>query len=235
MSEERIPKRVKIDEKWYRAGKEADGTFSFKDDSNYHGSTTKVEYTAKKPNPVLHPNFFHIFNTNGSQVGEFWTEPKSYSGCISDLETEEGSSSYSSDDEPTPSYSQSVVGRALGEDGGPSFWTIVALFFLAFWSYIKGPFVALSSIGETAYRKEWWGTVVRTTLLSFLFILIFVGIFADKNEVVFLVIFMILFLGFFMLPIIVVSIRRARDAGMQWWLALIPGVNIIVCGFFPSK
>jgi hypothetical protein len=88
MSEERAPKRVKINDKWYRAGRESDGSFTFKNDLDYYGTTTKVEYTAKKPNPVLHPGLFHLYNTNGSKVGEFWTEPQqSYSGCISSLET----------------------------------------------------------------------------------------------------------------------------------------------------
>jgi uncharacterized membrane protein YhaH (DUF805 family) len=32
-----------------------------------------------------------------------------------------------------------------------------------------------------------------------------------------------------------VSIRRVHDAGRDWWWALIPLVNVVICGFFPSK
>ncbi|MDR0316467.1 MAG: hypothetical protein LBH97_06160 [Treponema sp.] len=221
MSEERIPKRVKIDEKWYRAGKEADGTFIFKDDLNYHGSTTKIEYTAKKPNPVLHPNFFHIFNANGSQVGEFWTEPKSYSGCITDLETEEGDGNISGNSSDSSSYEASS--RPERSD-----WSFVMAAIL----FLIRPFIELFTTGfwtkYFAWRKDWWRTL--GSMLLFYFVLALLGILGSDNVVV-----MIVFLVLPLIPIVTVSISRVRDAGKPWWLALIPGVNFILCAFFPSK
>jgi hypothetical protein len=230
MSGECIPKRVKIGDKWYRAGKEADGSFIFKDDLDYHGSTTKIEYTAKNPNPVLHPGLFDLYDTSGSKVGEFWTEPQqSYSGCISGLEVEGGGGSTSDNSAESPSYSRS-------SGGGRSeftFWTLVALFFLAFWHYIKEPFVAFSLIGETAHRKEWWGTVVRTILLSLLFLIVIMAILSDAEIAV--IVALIIWLAFLMLPIIAVSIRRMHDIGKRGWWILIPLVNFVMCAFFPPK
>jgi len=91
-----IPTKIKIDDKWYRAKEEADGSLNFKNDLDYYGSNTKIEYTAIKPNPVLHPGLFHVYNMNGSKVGEFWTDPQiSYSGCVSDIEIDKSYSSSS--------------------------------------------------------------------------------------------------------------------------------------------
>ena len=86
--------KIKVNGKWYRGSEKADGTIEFKDDLNYNGSTTQVEYIAKKPNPVLHPGLYHVYNMNECKEGEFWTDPQiSYSGCISDIETDVKNSS----------------------------------------------------------------------------------------------------------------------------------------------
>jgi uncharacterized membrane protein YhaH (DUF805 family) len=222
MSEERIPKRVKINEKWYRAKEEADGTFNFKDDLNYHGSTTQIEYTAKKPNPIINPGLFHLYDASGSQVGEFWTEPqKSFSGCISDLETEGGDVNTSNDSADSSSYEPSS--RPERSDWA-TFWAFV--FFLI------RPFIELfMSRFWTKYlaeRKDWWRTLGTMLLFFFIFAIILSG--GRASNVVLLI-----FLTLPLIPIVTVSISRVRDAGKPWWLALIPGVNFILCAFFPSK
>ena len=92
-----VPTRIKIGDKWYRTSQEADGTLNFKDDLNYHGSTTQIEYTAQKPNPVLHPSLFHVFNMNGGKVGEFYSDPQiSCSGAVSAIDIDKGESNGSS-------------------------------------------------------------------------------------------------------------------------------------------
>jgi len=84
-----IPKRIKIGDKWYRTGEKADGSLTFKDDLNYQSSTAQIEYTALRPNPVLNPGLFHVFNVNGIKEGEFWTDPQvSYAGCVSEIDIE---------------------------------------------------------------------------------------------------------------------------------------------------
>jgi hypothetical protein len=44
-----------------------------------------VAYTAKVPFAHI-TNLFHVYNTNGSQVGEFNTDNRSCSGCVSSFE-----------------------------------------------------------------------------------------------------------------------------------------------------
>jgi hypothetical protein len=96
MANKLIPTRIKIDGKWYRAKEEADGSLNFKNDLDYYGSNTKIEYTAIKPNPVLHSGLFHVLNMNGIKEGEFWTDPHiSYSGCVTDIEIEKSNSNSS--------------------------------------------------------------------------------------------------------------------------------------------
>jgi uncharacterized membrane protein YhaH (DUF805 family) len=220
MSGECIPKRVKIGDKWYRAGKEADGSFIFKDDSDYHGSTTKVEYTAKNPNPVLHPGLFDLYDTSGSKVGDFWTEPqKSYSGCISDLETEGGGGNTSS----STDSSYSAPSRPERSD-----WA----FFMAFILFLLRPFIELFTTRfwtkYFAWRKDWWRTLFSMLLFIFLFAIILSGG-GGAGEAILVILILAL------IPLITVSISRVRDAGKPWWLALIPVVNFFVCAFFPSK
>ena len=80
-------KRIKVGGRWLRASEKIDGTVEFKDDLNYYGSTTQVEYIAKKPNPVLHSGHYNVFNMNGGKEGEIWIDPHiSCSGCISEIE-----------------------------------------------------------------------------------------------------------------------------------------------------
>lgn len=93
--------KIKVNGKWYRGNEKSDGSIEFKDDLNYYGSTTEVEYTAKKPNPVLHSGLYHVYNKNGGKEGEFWTDPQiSYSGYITDIETDLRSGSGSSTASP---------------------------------------------------------------------------------------------------------------------------------------
>jgi len=219
--------KIKVDGKWYRGGEKADGSIEFKDDLNYHGSTTQVEYIAKKPNPVLHPGLYHVYNMNGGKEGEFWTDPQiSYSGCITDIETDIRNSSGNSS---TPSY------RPSSSSGGSSGWAIVAFLLLALWHFLKGPFVAFSLLKEPSARKEWWGTFGRSLGLSFLFLFILGAILNTiLNDLAFGIGF-IFVLVFGMLPIIVVSIRRMHDIGRSGWWSLIPFVGFVMCGFFRSK
>jgi len=131
----------------------------------------------------------------------------------------------------TSNYSSS---SSRSEGGGFSFWVLLGLFFLAFWHFLKGPFVAFSLIKEPSARKEWWGTVVRSFFLSLLFLLIIVAIFSNAGEIAPLIA-LLFWLAFGMLPIIAVSIRRMHDIGKRGWWILIPLVNFVMCGFFRSK
>jgi len=93
-----VPNKIKIGGKWYRAAEEATGSLNFKDDLNYHGSTTQIEYTAQKPNPVLHPSLYHVFDKSGSKIGEFSSDPQiSCSGQISEIDIDIGGSDNSND------------------------------------------------------------------------------------------------------------------------------------------
>jgi len=98
-----VPNKIRIDGKWYRTAEEATGSLNFKDDLNYHGSTTQIEYTAQKPNPVLHPSLYHVFDKSGSKIGEFRSDPQiSCSGRISEIDIDIGISDNSSDYVPPP-------------------------------------------------------------------------------------------------------------------------------------
>lgn len=125
-----VPKRIKIDDKWYRAKEEADGSLNFKNDLYYSESSTQIEYTAKKPNPVLHSGLFHVYNMNGSKVGEFWTDPHvSYSGCVSDIEFDKSNSNSSN-------YSRSTIPRRhfpeREESSGCLGWIFSIIIYLIF-------------------------------------------------------------------------------------------------------
>jgi hypothetical protein len=122
--------------------------------------------------------------------------------------------------------------RSSSSRGEITGWTILAGFFLLFWYYIKGPFVAFSLIRETAARKEWWGTVVRSTLLSVLFTLIIVIAAGGEIGGIIALVFLVAFL---ILPIVAVSIRRMHDIGKRGWWILIPLVSFVMCAFFRGK
>ena len=119
--------KIKVDGKWYRGGEKADGLIEFKDDLNYNGSTTQVEYIAKKPNPVLHPGLYHVFNMSGSKEGEFWTDPQiSYSGCVTDIETDIRNSSGSTINPPKNSFPKRE------ESSGCLGWAFAIVLYMAF-------------------------------------------------------------------------------------------------------
>jgi len=65
----RIPSEIKIGDHWYKVRAECTGELKLKRD--WGSSTESVEYVARKPNPVLHPNYYCIYDTRGNKVGEF--------------------------------------------------------------------------------------------------------------------------------------------------------------------
>jgi uncharacterized membrane protein YhaH (DUF805 family) len=109
-------------------------------------------------------------------------------------------------------------------------------FFKALWSYLKGPFVEFSYLKETSARKEWWGTCIRSILLSVfiggILMAILLNIVKGDAGIIIAIIF---WLAFGLLPIIAVSIRRMHDIGKKGWWILIPIVGFVMCGFFPGK
>jgi len=118
------------------------------------------------------------------------------------------------------------------ESGGFGFWAILALLLFAFWHFLKGPFVAFSLLREPSARKEWWGTVIRSILLTILFAGI-IGSMAHGTAGETIV--AVIVLAFGLIPIVVVCIRRMHDIGKSAWWSLIPFVGFVLCGFFPGK
>ncbi|MDR3001914.1 MAG: hypothetical protein LBU89_11695 [Fibromonadaceae bacterium] len=77
----RIPKRVQISGRWHEVSEAWAGTLELKE---YGGP---VKYKTEKPYPVLHPNVYHVRDTNGNKVGEFDTGTySSYSGSVTAIE-----------------------------------------------------------------------------------------------------------------------------------------------------
>ncbi len=67
MSTNCIPREVKIGDVWYcNISEKCNGDVEIR-----KGMGDPVEYVAKKPNPVLHPNYYVIYDTYGNKVGEF--------------------------------------------------------------------------------------------------------------------------------------------------------------------
>jgi len=134
--------------------------------------------------------------------------------------------------EPAVATSSPTRSSSSSGNGGFSF---VGFFLFALWHFVKGPFVAFSLIGEAATRKKWWGTFTRSFFLMLLFMCVIAALpwwwlSGNKGNIIFLILF-----AFGMLPIIAVSIRRMHDIGKRGWWILIPLVNFVMCGFFPSK
>ena len=75
----KIPKRVEIYGKWYDVREGWAGKLEL---FEYMKSP---EYTANEPFMHIN-NHFHVYNTSGSKVGEFHTDNRSYSGCVTNFE-----------------------------------------------------------------------------------------------------------------------------------------------------
>ena len=75
----RIPRRVEIYGKWFDVREGWAGKIEL---FEYMKSS---EYTANEP--YMHiDNLFHVYNSGGSKVGEFNTDHRSYSGCVTNIE-----------------------------------------------------------------------------------------------------------------------------------------------------
>lgn len=78
MSNRRNPRRVEINGYWYDAREGWAGTLEFY-------AFEKPKYTAKEP--FMHiTNLFYVYDSNGNKVGEFHTDHRDYSGCVTGLE-----------------------------------------------------------------------------------------------------------------------------------------------------
>jgi hypothetical protein len=63
-----FPNEMKISDVWYRNIREVcTGEVEIR-----KGMGDPIEYVARKPNPVLHPNHYFIYDTYGNKVGDFW-------------------------------------------------------------------------------------------------------------------------------------------------------------------
>ena len=179
-----------------------------------------------------------IKDTNGNRVGYPETSASDIQMCAAGLLLLNLGYTYSSSE--TSSYSSSTSSSSGREE--ITGWMIVGFLFIHFWRFLKAPFVQISGIksGETAFRGEWWATCFRALTYGFLFYGFPISLLADGGSLDMEFILAIFVLGaialfWVLLPIVIVSIRRVRDAGMSWWWALIPLVNVVICGFFPSK
>ena len=103
-------------------------------------------------------------------------------------------------------------------------WAISIIFFLFTPFYVN-----IRYFKEDANRKEWWGTLCK------MFLLLFVMAFLTGGDAVLPGSIMDYVLPMVFILLILVSIRRIRDTGKPWWWVLIPGVNLVMCAFFPGK
>ena len=113
------------------------------------------------------------------------------------------------------------------------FWA----YFWAFVGFLIWPFINLwHHRGYTALRSTWWGTLFRMAVFFIVLTLILggIGIFDGDNTFA-QIIAGIIWIGLPMLPITIFSIKRMQDIGRPWWWILVPGANLIMCGFFPGK
>ena len=86
MSKRRIPKQVKIDEKWYNVREGWAGTLEL---NEWMGD---LKYTAKEEQAHIN-NLFSVYDANNNKVGEFHTDNGTCSGSVSDLELSDDFSS----------------------------------------------------------------------------------------------------------------------------------------------
>jgi hypothetical protein len=154
-----------------------------------------------------------IFDANGNRLGEMKN--------LVDFLNPSGDSSNSTS---TARQHRPQTEKPEGFGGWVVFILVLAispyieLFAAGFWTYY------------TAMRSDWWRTLGCTILFAIISAIIVFGI-AGSSSVTSSVVWIVLTL----LPLIVVTFSRVRDAGKPWWLALIPGANIIVSAFFPSE
>ena len=215
-----FPSRVKIDDKWYDVSEGWAGTFKLR-----WGSGSDIrEYTAKEP--FAHMNdFYHVFDSNENNIGQIDIKNRSYSGLITDIELSNTSTTFD-EDSSSSSRPERPPNRGKPQSFGEWVGYIIAFLFLN--HYIK-LFVYKFWITFTAERKDWWGTLLPTMLCC---IVSGTFIFEQKNPAVYAI---LIWAVIIFLPLIFVTFSRVRDAGKPWWWALIPGLNIIVSGFFPSN
>ena len=186
-----------------------------------------------------------IKDVNGNRVGYPETSASDIQMCAAGLLLFNLGYAYSSSE--TSSYRGST---SRSSDGDTSdFWGTVfvilkgtAFVVIHLWRFLKAPFVQIFGIksGETAFRGEWWATCFRALiygfpLYGFPISLLFEGGLSGMDLVITVLVSGVLALFWVLLPMVIVSIRRVRDAGRDWWWALIPLVNVVICGFFPSK
>ena len=63
-----FPNEIRIDDVWYRnIRRVCTGDVEIR-----KGMGDSIEYVARNPHPILHPNLYHIYDTRGNKVGEFW-------------------------------------------------------------------------------------------------------------------------------------------------------------------
>jgi hypothetical protein len=74
----RVPKRVKIGSEWYDVNSGIGRLELIK-----YGSP--ISYSIQEPFAHI-TNLYYVYNSSGSQVGEFHIDNRTYSGCVSDFE-----------------------------------------------------------------------------------------------------------------------------------------------------
>jgi len=79
MGEKRIPRRVKINDKWYDVREGWAGTLELSD------GVYPPKYTAKEPYMHMN-NFYFVHDGNNNKVGEIDMNHKSCSGGVTGLE-----------------------------------------------------------------------------------------------------------------------------------------------------
>jgi hypothetical protein len=70
-----IPKRIEVSSKWFDVREGWAGTLELFEYGKY------PQYTAKEAYMHIN-NLFFVYDTNGSKVGEFDTNNRSCSGCV---------------------------------------------------------------------------------------------------------------------------------------------------------
>jgi len=74
-----IPKKIRIDDKWYDVSEGWAGTL------NLNQWMNPVKYTAREPYIHIN-NFYFVYDTNGVKIGELDIANRSYTGSVRDFE-----------------------------------------------------------------------------------------------------------------------------------------------------